>query len=294
MQPSLGEPHHAGMVVATRLRPLGSSHATKGGDQETSQTTHDRGQESRHGAQTGALGEPDKVEKPSCIPRQCAGRLALPTLDGSHIAEIGVHPDDPVVTASVFKVPVLTEYVRQVSSGELDRLMHADPVRVPALAVSIAEQTNRSTPRECTTLLRLLWTDAAADADACAEARRILGLQVWSHRLGSGFPSDDAKISGKNGHSRYGAQRDRGCRAPRRSPVRGRRVPCSSPFSTNDMPTVAVNVLDVDPIMNNVSASIGSGSAVLVTPATAMYSLFPLVIPTAAPGTSSRLTASSR
>lgn len=214
-------------------------------------------------------------------------------IDGG--AEIGVHPDDPVVTASVFKVPVLTEYVRQVASGELDptrririspadgtpgdtglsvfcddadwslrdiatsmitvsdnaatdivtalvgrarvnatmaelglprtvmvgdcaalfatmladydtsdfeevdRLMHADPVRVPALAVSIPEQTNRSTPRECTTLLRLLWTDAAADPDACAEARRILGMQVWSHRLGSGFPSDDVKVSGKTG-----------------------------------------------------------------------------------------------
>lgn len=209
--------------------------------------------------------------------------------------QIGVRVDDPVVTASVFKVPVLTEYVRQVSSGELDpsrrllisaahvtpgdtglsvfcddadwslrdvatsmitvsdnaatdilidlvglervnatmaelglpgtvllgdcstlfatmvaeygasgidevdRLMHAHPDRIPALTVSIPEQTNRSTARECTALLRLLWTDAAADADACAEARRILGLQVWSHRLGSGFPSDDVKISGKTG-----------------------------------------------------------------------------------------------
>lgn len=36
-------------------------------------------------------------------------------------------------------------------------------------------------------------------ADACAEARRILGLQVWPHRLASGFPEDEVKTSGKTG-----------------------------------------------------------------------------------------------
>src|SRR5699024_3316265 len=44
-------------------------------------------------------------------------------------AEAGLRPDDPVVAASVFKVPVLTEYVRQVSAGDLDP---ARRVRVPA------------------------------------------------------------------------------------------------------------------------------------------------------------------
>lgn len=210
-------------------------------------------------------------------------------------AEIGLHADDAVVTASVFKVPVLTTYVRQVSAGmldpasrvqvkassvtlgptglsvfsddadwslrdiatsmitvsdnaatdiltgmvgvdavnaamvdlglpgtvligdcaalfatmaddyglddphQVDASMLADPNSVAALSVNTPERTNRSTPRESTSLLRLLWTDAAADAAGCAEARRILGLQIWPHRLSSGFPRDDVKISGKTG-----------------------------------------------------------------------------------------------
>jgi beta-lactamase class A len=209
--------------------------------------------------------------------------------------EIGVRSDDPVVTASVFKVPVLTEYVRQVGAGELDPtarvtiragtgtlgptglsvfsddaewslrdiatsmitvsdnaatdilmgvvgvdrinatmaalglpgtvligdcatlfatmaadygvgdisevddLLRADPGRVARLAVCTPELTNRSTPRESARLLQLLWTDRAADPAGCAEARRIMGLQVWPHRLSSGFPRDDVRISGKTG-----------------------------------------------------------------------------------------------
>lgn len=216
-------------------------------------------------------------------------------LDIDSGAEIGVRPDDPVVTASVFKVPVLTEYVRQVSAGELDptsritiragsvtlgptglsvfsddaewslrdlatsmitvsdnaatdlvtgvvgvdrvntsmaelglpgtvligdcaalfatmaqdygvtdmdeigELMAKDPSRIASLAVCTPEVTNRSTPRESTRLLQLLWTDRAADPAGCAEARRIMGLQIWPHRLSSGFPRDDVKISGKTG-----------------------------------------------------------------------------------------------
>ena len=211
-------------------------------------------------------------------------------------AEIGFQANDPVVTASVFKVPILTEYVRQVAAGELDpkqrvfiradavtagstglsvfsddtewslrdiatsmitvsdnaatdimirivgldrinasmvelgltdtvlisdcaklfesiaeaygvdyktarisRLMAEDPERTARLAINIPLRTNRSTARDSTQLLQLLWTDRAAGPEACAEARRILGLQVWPHRLSSGFPSDDIRISGKTG-----------------------------------------------------------------------------------------------
>ena len=57
-----------------------------------------------------------------------------------------------------------------------------------------------TTPREVTTLLRLIWNDEAAPPEACAEARRILGLQVWPHRLASGFADlDDVRTSGKTG-----------------------------------------------------------------------------------------------
>lgn len=75
----------------------------------------------------------------------------------------------------------------------------SDSARVASFSVCTPAQTNRSTPREAAELLRLIWTDQAASAEACAEVRRILGLQVWPHRLRSGFPSDDIQVSGKTG-----------------------------------------------------------------------------------------------
>lgn len=58
---------------------------------------------------------------------------------------------------------------------------------------------HRTTPREMTTLLGMVWRDEAADAATCAEVRRILALQVWPHRLASGFPEDDVATAGKTG-----------------------------------------------------------------------------------------------
>lgn len=61
-----------------------------------------------------------------------------------------------------------------------------------------APSTNRTTPRDAANLLRLIWADEAASPEACQEARRILGLQVWPHRLSSAF-GDGIKVSGKTG-----------------------------------------------------------------------------------------------
>ncbi len=61
-----------------------------------------------------------------------------------------------------------------------------------------AEATNRTTPRDITRLLQLIWRDEAGPAGACAEVRRIMALQAWTNRLTSGFP-DEVKISGKTG-----------------------------------------------------------------------------------------------
>jgi len=57
----------------------------------------------------------------------------------------------------------------------------------------------RTTARDMTRLLTAIWRDAAAAPAACAEMRRVLGLQVWPHRLASGFPSDAIHVSGKTG-----------------------------------------------------------------------------------------------
>jgi beta-lactamase class A len=67
-------------------------------------------------------------------------------------------------------------------------------------ALDPARSLHATTPREMTSLLALIWRDEAAPADACAETRRILGLQVWPHRLASGFGDLDEVITfGKTG-----------------------------------------------------------------------------------------------
>ncbi|MDQ0643440.1 serine hydrolase [Microbacterium murale] len=209
--------------------------------------------------------------------------------------EVGVRPDDSVVAASVFKVPVLVEACRQMAAGELDatRMIELAPEDFPVMGstgiaafvdpVSIslrdlclsmmsvsdnratdvvmdavgldrinemlrglgltrtvlegdcaalfatisddlgmgtgtefdllargeeallgaraldAERTNRTTPRETSQLLGRIWTEDGIAPEACAEARRILRLQVWPHRLRSGFPDDEILVSGKTG-----------------------------------------------------------------------------------------------
>ncbi|MFI0410132.1 serine hydrolase [Actinomadura sp. 3N508] len=72
--------------------------------------------------------------------------------------------------------------------GMQSRLRALDPAR-----------TSRSTPRDMTRLLSLIWRDEAAPPAACAAMRRLFGLQVWPHRLSSGFPYDDVVVSGKTG-----------------------------------------------------------------------------------------------
>jgi beta-lactamase class A len=71
----------------------------------------------------------------------------------------------------------------------LAKLRALDPARSP----------QRTTPREMTSLLGMMWRDEAADPATCEEVRRILGLQVWPHRLASGFPEDEVVTAGKTG-----------------------------------------------------------------------------------------------
>jgi len=78
-------------------------------------------------------------------------------------------------------------------------LMNVPLDQVKALRALQPEQTCRTTPEEMTRLLGMIWRDEAAPAPACAEVRRWLGLQVWPHRLSSGFPGADVRISGKTG-----------------------------------------------------------------------------------------------
>ncbi|MEU8513967.1 serine hydrolase [Kitasatospora sp. NPDC048722] len=74
-----------------------------------------------------------------------------------------------------------------------------DPAVVARLRVLDPAFTNHSTPRDMTALLAALWHGEACPGDHGAALRRLLGLQVWPHRLASGFPFDDVRVHGKTG-----------------------------------------------------------------------------------------------
>ncbi len=82
----------------------------------------------------------------------------------------------------------LSDFDGRPTAEQLDQLRALRPL-----------ETNRTTARDITALLRLLWADQAASAEGCAVAREILGQQVWPHRLASGFPEDEVQTAGKTG-----------------------------------------------------------------------------------------------
>ncbi|MDP9862716.1 MULTISPECIES: serine hydrolase [Streptosporangium] len=77
--------------------------------------------------------------------------------------------------------------------------MPTDPAVIARLRALDPARTSRSTPRDMTRLLSMIWRDEAASAESCASMRGLLGLQVWPHRLAAGFPYDDVAVSGKTG-----------------------------------------------------------------------------------------------
>lgn len=62
-----------------------------------------------------------------------------------------------------------------------------------------ASRTTRTTARDMATLMRLIWTDRAGPAPACARLRLLMGRQLTKHRLASGF-SAPAKVAAKSGN----------------------------------------------------------------------------------------------
>ncbi|MCK2221141.1 class A beta-lactamase-related serine hydrolase [Actinomadura sp. ATCC 31491] len=97
--------------------------------------------------------------------------------------------------------------VRQ-SSAEINASMAADaghgwpyldPEEVARMRALDPARGNVSTAREMTRLFGLIWRDEIASAASCAWMRGVLNMQVWPHRLASGFPYDDVAVSGKTG-----------------------------------------------------------------------------------------------
>ncbi|WP_049871496.1 serine hydrolase [Catenulispora acidiphila] len=73
----------------------------------------------------------------------------------------------------------------------------ADPAALADVSVLSPTQTNRSTPRQMAELFAAVWRDEVCTGDLGEELRAVLGGQAWTHRMSSGFPFDDVRVSGK-------------------------------------------------------------------------------------------------
>ena len=93
---------------------------------------------------------------------------------------------------------ILSTWAVDVGGDPAMRSAAIDPARLGAWRALDPARTTRSTPKEITRLLELIWNDKAGPAEACAEVRRIMGLQLWPHRLTSGFP-DGVELAAKTG-----------------------------------------------------------------------------------------------
>ena len=213
---------------------------------------------------------------------------------GGGTREVGLGADDPVVMASVYKLPLLVAFCRQVDSAEIDprepvtvvptdrtagptglsvlrdavtmswrdlacsmiavsdnaaadvllervglarlnqvvddlelgntrvlggtadvhRSLVADTAAVDTAAAFRTLGSNDEAPRisaydpalgsattarDMTRLLDAVWSDRAASPDQCRFARELLAVQVWPHRLRSGFPYAGVRVAGKTG-----------------------------------------------------------------------------------------------
>ncbi|MGC0318634.1 serine hydrolase [Kitasatospora acidiphila] len=115
--------------------------------------------------------------------------LGLDAVNGT-MADLGL-----TRTVAVHKIRDMIAALRQdTGSGS-----PVDPAVVARLRVLDPAFTNRSTAREMTALLAAIWHDRACPGEHGAALRRLLGLQVWPHRLASGFPFDDVRVHGKTG-----------------------------------------------------------------------------------------------
>lgn len=78
-----------------------------------------------------------------------------------------------------------------------ERAARTEPAVLSDISVLDPARTNRSTPHELTALFAAIWRDEVCTGELAAELRSLLGVQAWTHRLASGFPFDDVRVSGK-------------------------------------------------------------------------------------------------
>lgn len=119
------------------------------------------------------------------------------------LERVGMDAANAAMAGLGLDATVLVHYSREMSRTMAEDAGHGWPFMeaedIAALRVLDPARTSRSTPRQLTALLGMIWRDEAASPERCAWMRGVLGLQVWPHRLASGFPYDDVDVSGKTG-----------------------------------------------------------------------------------------------
>jgi beta-lactamase class A len=128
--------------------------------------------------------------------------LALAVSDNAAADAVLEHVGLVAVNHALAELGLTATAVTHSMSGLQQAVATADANQaehLPAAQVLDPLLTNHSTAAETTQLLASIWKDEAALPASCAELRRLLGLQVWPHRLSSGFPAADITVSGKTG-----------------------------------------------------------------------------------------------
>lgn len=125
------------------------------------------------------------------------GRVGLDNVNGT-LASLGIH--DTVIAGDCRDL--FASMLADLGFDSFDEL--TEPL-APELFARVSDldpqrAATRTTPRDMTTLLRIIWTDEGSTAPAHPDVRRILAAQVWPHRLAAGFADlDEVTTAGKTG-----------------------------------------------------------------------------------------------
>lgn len=124
------------------------------------------------------------------------GEVGLDTV-GSTLADLELTGTKIVGGAADVEATLMRETGTSTTAQAFALISDNDQVRT--VSAYDPAYTSATTPRDMTRLLSLIWSDSVASAEQCAFIRRLMGMQVWPHRIRAGFPFGDVRVSGKTG-----------------------------------------------------------------------------------------------
>lgn len=123
-------------------------------------------------------------------------RIGLARLEET-LRELGIeHTRVRGGTADVHRTLIADTSVSDISAAF--RVLESNDV-APEVRAYDPAYGSATTARDMTTLLTMIWGDRVASPEQCEFARELLALQVWPHRIRSGFPHVGVRVAGKTG-----------------------------------------------------------------------------------------------